>query len=354
MSTVQQLVVAVFRNRAQAEQAINELLQANFDDDQIRFAGHEATAGGMLEKIKSLFTGQVPMTGGSNLYNDLVDMGVPSRDAQYYQGEYDAGHSIVGALAGTRAQEASMILIRNGGYGADQAAAQAASAGTAGAWETGTQQTTAGTAGPSGEARVAGAAGAAGMRQTSEEEQRLKLREEELQARKQTVEKGEVRVRKEVVTEQKSIDVPVTREEVYVERRPGSGQPSDVPISEGETYRIPVREEEVIVEKHPVEREEVILGKQPVEETRRVSETVQREEAHVEHEGDIDFQGRARGAQGPRRGDETDIQGRARDVQGRRRRGEGREARNVEDIQGRDDIIPPHRDIGGSPGQPSP
>ncbi len=44
-------------------------------------------------------------------------------------------------------------------------------------------------------------------------------REEELEARKQRVETGEVKVRKEVHTEHKTMDVPVQREEVVVERQ---------------------------------------------------------------------------------------------------------------------------------------
>ena len=49
---------------------------------------------------------------------------------------------------------------------------------------------------------------------------RVELREEELRARKETVEAGELRVRKDVVTEQRTMDVPVTHEEAVVERHP--------------------------------------------------------------------------------------------------------------------------------------
>jgi uncharacterized protein (TIGR02271 family) len=125
----------------------------------------------------------------------------------------------------------------------------------------------------------------------TEGEQAIKLREEQLRVQKQPVETGEARLRKEVVSEQKSIDVPVTREEVYVERRPGSGEPSATPIGEGETYRVPVREEQVTVEKQPVVREEVALGKRQVQDTQQVSDTVRREEARVEQAGDVNIQG---------------------------------------------------------------
>jgi uncharacterized protein (TIGR02271 family) len=124
----------------------------------------------------------------------------------------------------------------------------------------------------------------------TEGERSLRLREEELRAQKQPVEAGEVHLRKDVVTEEKTIDVPTTREEVYVERRPGSGDVSDKPIGEGETINVPVREEQVMVEKQPVVREEISLGKRAVQENQQVTDTVRREEAHVERAGDVDVQ----------------------------------------------------------------
>ena len=47
----------------------------------------------------------------------------------------------------------------------------------------------------------------------TEDAQRLKLREEQLRVQKQPVETGEARLRKDVVSEQQSMDVPVTRED---------------------------------------------------------------------------------------------------------------------------------------------
>ncbi|MFL5588110.1 MAG: YsnF/AvaK domain-containing protein [Ktedonobacteraceae bacterium] len=267
MSTMQRIVVAVFDDRAQAEQAVNALENAGFSNDQIRFAGHGASSGGILDSLKSLFTGQE--TG--SVSNDLLSMGMPQDDASYFQQEYEAGRSIVTVLAGERMQEATALLARYGGYAANKRSAQ-----TAGSAQTADYAANTGT----------------GVQETGTEgQQNLKLREEQLRAQKQPVETGEARLRKDVVTEQKSIDVPVSREEVYVERRPGSGQPTDQPIGEGETYRVPVREEQVTVEKQPFVREEVSLGKRPVQETKQVSDTVRREEAHVERAGDVNVQG---------------------------------------------------------------
>jgi uncharacterized protein (TIGR02271 family) len=295
MTTTQQLVVGAFRDHIQAEQAINELLQAGFDHHQIRFAGRGISTGGILEKIKSLFTGQEMSASG--VYDDLVKMGAPPEDARYYQSEFEAGRSIVAVLATSGVQEAINILVRHGGYGASQRFAPSADYGKA----TGVQQPVT----TEDEQRMklreeemrarkqsADYGKATGVQQPvpAEDEQRMKLREEEMRVRKQSVEAGEARVHKDVVIEQKSVDVPVTHEEVYIERRPGSGLPSDQPISQGETYRIPVHEEQVTVEKQPVEREEVSFGKRPVQETQRVTDTVRREEAHIEQAGDVNVQ----------------------------------------------------------------
>ena len=135
--------------------------------------------------------------------------------------------------------------------------------------------------------------GAAGTSAATSEAERLRLREEQLQARKTPVETGRVQVGKEIVEEQKSVEVPVSREEVFVERHPVERRPSDQPIGagEGQTIDVPVREERVEVEKRPVVYEEVGLGKRATEETQQVSDTVRREELRMEKEGDIDVQG---------------------------------------------------------------
>jgi uncharacterized protein (TIGR02271 family) len=251
------MVVALFTDENQAQQAVDALLNAGFDSSQISFAGH-GTPRGLLAGLKSFFSGEAMSTGSA--YNDLVGRGMSEQDAQYFQEEYDAGRSVVAVSGTDRLQEASSILSTYGGYGASRR-------GTTAGYATGQQMT------------------------GTEDEQRMRLREEQLQASKQSVEKGDVGLHKEVRSEQQSIDVPVTHEEVYVERRPGSGQPSDTPVGEEETYRVPVREEQVTTSKQTVDRGEVAVGKRPVQETKRVSDTVRKEEAHVEREGDVDVQG---------------------------------------------------------------
>jgi uncharacterized protein (TIGR02271 family) len=129
----------------------------------------------------------------------------------------------------------------------------------------------------------------------TETDRTLQLREEELQARKQSVEAGQVRIGKEIVSEQQTLEVPVTREEVTIERRPVAHTPASGSIGEGnDTIQVPVHEEQVSVEKRAVVTEELEIGKRTVQETKHVSGTVRREEARIETEGDTDLKSNKR------------------------------------------------------------
>src|SRR5205085_10875722 len=76
------------------------------------------------------------------------------------------------------------------------------------------------------------------------DEQTVQLREEELHARTQPVETGQVRIGKDVAEEQQTLEVPVTREQITIERRPVDRRPADASIgANDETISVPVRED---------------------------------------------------------------------------------------------------------------
>jgi uncharacterized protein (TIGR02271 family) len=136
-------------------------------------------------------------------------------------------------------------------------------------------------------------AGAAGDRtgeriSGTREEVRVPLAEEELTAEKHLRDAGQVRITKEVVTEQKQMTVPVTREEVHVERVPASGSDRvDEAAFEERTISVPIREEEVEIKKRPRVREEVRVSKTARTEERRADAEVRHEEARVEKDGEV-------------------------------------------------------------------
>src|SRR6266699_500971 len=229
-TTNRSFVVGVFQDEAQAQQAMNDLMSAGFSKDQIRYSVRK---------------------GGSGITNSLENLGLPEDEATFYNGEFESGRTVVVVNTRDRQQEASQILSRDGGY--DYASRSGQTTGTSSYANTAGQVTD----------------------YNTQAGQNVQLREEQLRANKQSVESGAVGLRKDVV----------------IERHAASGQPSDTPIGEGETYRVPVREEQVTVDKQPVVREEVSLGKRQVQDSQRVSDTVHREEARVEHQGDGNVQG---------------------------------------------------------------
>jgi uncharacterized protein (TIGR02271 family) len=120
----------------------------------------------------------------------------------------------------------------------------------------------------------------------SNDEERMELREEQLDVQKDRVEAGEVRLRKEVVKEKKTIDVPVSHEEVVIEKHAvGGRQPAEGQIGDDEEIRVPLMEERVRAKKTPVVKEEISLKKQQVQTTEHVSDTVRREEAWIDSTG---------------------------------------------------------------------
>lgn len=286
-------VVGLFKNQADAERAIKRLKEDGFSETQIGVAirdrgqqkeleeGTGAQApegvaagvlgGGLLGGVLGLLAGvgalAIPgigpiVAGGAlastlagagigaaagGLIGALTGMGIPEEDARHFDEGFRAGGTLVTVNAGGRSEEARECLRESG-----------ADLGSTGrGTSTGSDQSAA-----------------------------IELREEELRVEKDRVQAGEVRLRKEVVTEERTVEVPVTREEVVIERRPAARGQEGGTIDEGEEIRIPVMEEEVRVEKTPVVREEVSLKKRQVQDTERVSETVRREEARLEQTGD--------------------------------------------------------------------
>ena len=275
------VVAGLFRNEAQAERAMQELKAAGFSGSQIGVAcsdprqekaiaaqaegrrtygsteefsrpGHRS----LLERLKDFFTGEkTDYTIREDLHGSLIGMSIPENQARYFEeGVASGGTLVVVRTDGHRAIDALPIPERNGA-------------------DTGSANVTTG--------RAAGATTA-----PSSGEQRIALMGEMLRVHKERVSRGEVRVRKEVVTENRNVEVPVTREEVVVQRVPVDREAGQFESGQKE-IRVPVSEEQVRIEKQPVVTEEVKVSKRPVEETKKVSDKVRRERLRVEPEGGV-------------------------------------------------------------------
>ena len=133
--------------------------------------------------------------------------------------------------------------------------------------------------------RTAGTSGTSGATRDAGEVQRMTRAEEEVHVSKREVEAGEVRVGKHVETTHVRENVAVSREQVHVERRPvtDTNASAEIRASEHE-IRVPIVEEEVVVEKRPVVKEELIVSKERVQETRPVDVETRKEEFDIREE----------------------------------------------------------------------
>ncbi|MCP1387617.1 PRC and DUF2382 domain-containing protein [Corynebacterium sp. TA-R-1] len=135
--------------------------------------------------------------------------------------------------------------------------------------------------------------------------------EEQLNVGTERVESGQVRLRKYVVSETETVEVPVEREEVRVVREPITDADRanfDGQIGEAEAS-VTLHEDRVTVSKESVPVEKVSLEKETVRDTERVSEEVRKERFETDGvvEGtadydrtaaDFDAEGRVPGAEG--------------------------------------------------------
>jgi len=307
-------VVGVFDDRIQADKAVSDLQAAGFRPDQIgvamrhtgeergttvtdeagdTYAGEGAVTGvvaglglGALAGL-GVLSGVIPVIGPAiaagtlgvilsnaaagagiaGLVGALIGAGVPEEEAKYYHSEFEAGRTIVTVKADGRYDEAMAILRRHGAHDMTSRGSMSAAASTT-------------------------------AHATDVKGDTIQVKEERLHAEKRPVDTGEVRVRKEVHTETKTMEVPVQREEVVVERTPVHGQAAGGfaagELREGEEIRIPVREEQVDVTKDAAVVEEVKVGKRVVQDTERVSGQVRKEEIKIDRTGDVDVHSRTK------------------------------------------------------------
>jgi len=111
-------VVGIFDERGAAENAIEQLHNAGFNDDQICYSGNVSAStggGGFLEAIKRFFTSN-QTTRSSDVAHELSNMGLSNDEADYYAQQYEAGRSIVAVDPGDRYGDALTVLRSNGAY----------------------------------------------------------------------------------------------------------------------------------------------------------------------------------------------------------------------------------------------
>ena len=137
--------------------------------------------------------------------------------------------------------------------------------------------------------RASGQAEVGAYEVAAEDELRIPVMEEELTATVREQEAGAVRIEKDVVTEQRTLEVPVTEERVRVERRvvDRAATAADAGAFEETVIDVPLTTETVDVQKEARVTGEVVVSKEAVGRTEQVTDTVRREEVYVDEDATI-------------------------------------------------------------------
>ncbi|HEX2914842.1 MAG TPA: YsnF/AvaK domain-containing protein [Chloroflexia bacterium] len=118
-----------------------------------------------------------------------------------------------------------------------------------------------------------------------ESELAFPVAEERLNVTKRPVDLGEVRLHKSVEQVEETQKVPLTHDDLDIERIP-MNQPLEKPVEpyyDGDWYVMPVMKEVVVVQKQLILTEEVRIRKRAITEEKEVREQVRRERIQVEN-----------------------------------------------------------------------
>jgi uncharacterized protein (TIGR02271 family) len=344
VGTTMQVIVGLFNNGNDAHQALTQLRANGFSSGQIGAAFRGAsqvphssrkdygtTKSGELkqdaeswwEKVKDAFRSEdkvetrreeatTPTLGneydsraeyeydyrGDDFEGSLAGAGITSDRAAYLSRNLQPGGALVTVRDTERAAEAEQILSANHGKVRYEDAAGTNAVSTAGAEaahrgypDVDPKEAAAEAVGFDAAAstgRETTDSGYADRRPVNSENasvDRVQLFGEVLRVHKERISRGEVRVRKDVVTENQTIEVPVTREELVLERVsvPANTPAPSASIGQAQEIRVPLTEEAVRVEKQPVVREEVMVGKREVSDVAQVGDEVRHEELRVDN-----------------------------------------------------------------------
>lgn len=263
-------VIGLFDSKTEAQAAMRDLVAAGFAEENIDFSNRRfdetSTTGTSASN-----TGTGGGGGGiSGFFNSLF--GDDSDEAQKYTNVASDAEAILTIQTDSdeRSRQIAQILDRNGAVDVDERAAQhqanyaqSGGAATQNA-ATGTENHTAATG-----------------------EMKIPVIEEDLQVGKRTVESGGVRIRSRVIEKPVEETVRLREEHVVVNRHPVNRAVTDSDMAsfkEG-SVEITERAEQAVVSKQARVVEEVEVGKQVSEREQVISDTVRRTDVEIDEVG---------------------------------------------------------------------
>jgi uncharacterized protein (TIGR02271 family) len=266
-------VVGIFDSKTEARQAMNELVQKGFVEENIDISEGNYTDNTMQSTTTNSATDSNTGIGDSvgNFFSNLFSD--DNTRAQNYTNVARNSEAILTVQADSqeRAKQVAEVFDRNGAIDVDDRSTQ---------YQQGSQTNFTGTATTNqtttGQMRTGDT--------TTTGETTIPVIEEELQVGKRAVEQGGVRVRSHIIEKPVEEHLRLRQERVIVNRHPVNRAVTDADISnfqQGE-FEITERGEEAVVSKQARVVEEIEIGKQVEEREEVIRDTVRRTDVDVE------------------------------------------------------------------------
>jgi len=269
----QQVITAFFDSRADANSAMEELVEAGIPRTSIRLMPETETSSTSTTAQRSYD----PNHDEKGFWASLGELFLPDEDRYTYAEAMHRGSIMVSATVdAAHAVRAEDILEKYGTVDIDEREASWRKEGWSGY-----------TAGAGAAASTqAGITGATAKSSMATGDEVIPIAEEQLRIGKREVKKGRVHIRSYLVETPVQEQVSLRDETVRVERRPVDRPASaaDEALFRERTIEAEERDEEAIVSKEARVKEELVVKKDIEERTQTVQDKVRRTEVEVEDE----------------------------------------------------------------------
>ncbi|MBL4931665.1 YsnF/AvaK domain-containing protein [Clostridium paridis] len=105
----------------------------------------------------------------------------------------------------------------------------------------------------------------------------MQLHEEKLDIVKKWVKNGEVKIHSEIIIEEKNITVPLKKEVLVIEKIK-----NDKSTNTSDVIRIPIRQEDLEIVKHPVALEEVSVYVKEIQDIVNIDDKIRKENVKID------------------------------------------------------------------------
>lgn len=278
-------LVAVFDNRGDAVQALDDLIGSGYARQDVRLSDGDAGTSGSAADA----TGDESL--GSSIKHFFTDLfgGERSEHARIYSEAMDRGHYVLTVTTTTEheVERAADIVERHGPVDIDEHAGQwqgAMQGGDAMRAQAMSQQSTLGSAQGGSMGGSAQGMAMGDSQQRAADTTAIPVIQEELKVGKREVQRGGVRIYQRIVETPVSESNGLREEHVNVQRRAVDKlvDPADIAAFQENTIELRETAEEAVVEKSARMVEEVIVGKEVTQRQEQINDTLRHTEVDIE------------------------------------------------------------------------